>query len=83
MVSNRPEAVPQAQALQKPQLQLTGIIVSPWETLVLLRNPATSESVTIHPGEAIGRWHVRVDSNDTVTLKDGAEEITLEMFAGP
>lgn len=81
--SNRPEALPQAQAPQKPQLRLTGVIVSPWETLVLLRNPATSESVTIHPGETFGRWHVLVESNDTVTLKDGAEEITLEMFAGP
>ena len=77
------EAVTQAQAQQKPQLELTGIVINPTETLVLLRNALTSESVAIHPGDSVGRWRVFVDTNYTVMLKDGAEEFRLEMFAGP
>ena len=77
------EAVLQVQAPQKPNLQLTGIIQSPSETIVLLRDPATSEFVTVHPGETVGRWRVLMDSNYIVTLKDGAEEIRLEMYPEP
>ena len=80
---DRPEVTPQAQGPQKPQLMLTGIIVSPAETTVLLRDPATSELVTVHPGDTVGHWRVLVDLNYTVTLKDGPEEIKLEMFAEP
>jgi general secretion pathway protein N len=74
---------PQAQGPQKPQLVLTGIIVSPAETTVLLRDPSTSESVVVHAGDTVGHWRVLVDSNYAVTLKDGAREFRLEMFAEP
>ena len=73
----------ETQKVQKPQLTLRGIIVSPRQILVLLRNDSTSESVTVRDGDMIGRWHVLVDSNYSVKLKDGAEEMTLEMFAEP
>jgi general secretion pathway protein N len=80
-VSVHPETV-QAQAPQAT-LELTGIVVSRLETVVLLRDPATSESIAIHPGEKVGRWLVLVDSNDNVTLKDGTEELRLEMYPEP
>jgi general secretion pathway protein N len=80
----QPEPVtPKAQGPQKPQLVLTGIIVSPAETTVLLRDPSTSESVVVHAGDTVGHWRVLVDSNYAVTLKDGAREFRLEMFAEP
>ena len=66
---------------QKPQLTLRGIIVTPLQTLVLLRDNSTSELVTVPANGTVGRWHVLVDSNYSVKLKDGAEEIKLEMFA--
>jgi hypothetical protein len=66
---------------QKAQLTLRGIIVTPLQTLVLLRDNSTSELVTVPANGAVGRWHVLVDSNYSVKLKDGAEEIKLEMFA--
>jgi hypothetical protein len=76
-----PEAVLQASRLAK--LELTGVIVGPLETIVLLRDPTTSESVAVHPGEKVGRWLVSVDANDNVTLKDGDEELRLEMYPEP
>jgi general secretion pathway protein N len=69
-----------ASRVQKQQLTLRGIIVTPAQTLVLLRDDATSELVTVPAGGVVGRWHVLVDSNYSVRLKDGAEEIKLEMF---
>ena len=78
-----PAPSPDVAKVQKPQLTLRGIIVSPAQTLVLLRDNSTSESVTVPAGGTIGRWQVLVDSNYGVKLKDGAEEIKLEMFAGP
>jgi len=65
---------------QKPQLTLRGIIITPQQTLVLLRDNATSELMTVPAGSTIGRWRVLVDSNYSVKLRDGAEEIKLEMF---
>ncbi len=64
-----------------PPFSLTGIIVSDSQTLVLLRDNATSELRTVRSGESVGHWHVLVDSNFAVKLKNGAEEIKLEMFA--
>jgi hypothetical protein len=75
----RPRPAPQAPKAQ--QLELTGIIVSASETIVLLRDPATSESVTARAGDTIGRWRISVDSNEAVTLKDGNEELRIEMYA--
>jgi hypothetical protein len=74
---------PDVAKVREPQLTLRGIIVSPLGTRVLLRDDSTSESVTVHAGNTIGRWHVLVDSNYSVKLKDGADEIKLEMFAAP
>ena len=66
---------------QKRQRTLRGIIVTPLQTLVLLRDNSTSELVTVPANGTVGRWHVLVDSSYSVKLKDGAEEIKLEMFA--
>jgi hypothetical protein len=78
-------AVPQqeSQAARGPQLALEGIIVDSSETLILLRDASTSESITIRPGEPIGKWHVFVESNYSVILKNGDEQLRLEMFAEP
>ena len=75
------ESVRQPPAPKAQQLELTGIIVSASETIVLLRDPATSESVTARPGDTIGHWRVSVDSNEAVTLTDGNKELRIEMFA--
>jgi hypothetical protein len=75
------ESVRQPPAPKAQQLELTGIIVSASETIVLLRDPATSESVTVRPGDTVGPWRVSVDSNEAVTLKDGNKELRIEMYA--
>lgn len=75
-----PETAPQAPALR---FELTGIVVSPLGTTVLLRDLATSQSIAVHPGEKVGRWFIVVDSNDKVTLKNGADELKLEMYPEP
>jgi len=69
------------QATQRQRFELTGIITSESETIVLLRDPATSEYFTARSGDTVGRWRISVDSNDAVILKDGSKEIRLEMFA--
>ena len=71
----------QSQAAQRQQFELTGIITSNSETIVLLRDAVTSEYVTARSGDTVGRWRISVDSNEAVTLKDGAKEVRLEMFA--
>jgi general secretion pathway protein N len=76
-------ANPQAPAQSKPRYSLRGIIVSGAETLVLLSDNATSEVLTLHPGDSIGRWSVVVDSNYSAKLKNGSDEVKLEMFAQP
>jgi hypothetical protein len=75
------ESVPRPEAPKKPQLELTGIIMSASETIVLLHDLATSESVTARAGDSIGRWRISVDSKDAVTLKDGNQELRIEMYA--
>jgi len=73
----------QLRVQQQPQFQLTGIIASPAETIVLLRDPTTSRSIAFHPGDNIGPWRISVDSNYTVELKAGAKAFRLEMFTEP
>ena len=80
---NPAESAVKVQVQQKPQLQLTGIVVSPAQTIVLLRNSVTSRSVKTHSGESVGPWRVLVDSNYTVILKNGRRAFKLEMFAEP
>lgn len=77
-----------SQMVQRPppppppaQYELTGIIVSSGETIVVLLDQTTSESIAVHPGESVGPWTVQLNPNDTVTLKDGEKEIKLEMYA--
>jgi general secretion pathway protein N len=75
--------VRQLMASKEPQLTLTGIIVGPDGTIVLLRDRSTSEFVAVRPGEAVGRWRVSVDSIYAVELRDGERAFKLEMFAEP
>jgi general secretion pathway protein N len=64
-----------------PRFSLTGIILADAQAVVLLRDNTTSELRTVRPGDSVGIWHVLVDSNYQVRLKNGADEIKLEMFA--
>ena len=66
-----------------PHLQLTGIFVDPADTLVFLRDDATSKSVAVHSGDTVGRWRVVADSDFSVKLIDGTREFRLEMFTTP
>jgi hypothetical protein len=68
---------------RKPQFVLTGIIASPSQVLALLRDTNTSESITVHSGETIGRWRVLVDTDHSVKLQDDSDEVELEIFDEP
>ena len=67
---------------ETPQMVLTGIIVKPSETIVMLRNIATSQSISLRSGESVGPWRVTAQNDHSVVLSDGTKQITLEMFAG-
>jgi general secretion pathway protein N len=65
---------------ETPQMVLTGIIVKPSETIVVLRNVATSESISLRSGESVGAWRVEAQDDHSVILTDGTRQFTLEMF---
>jgi hypothetical protein len=74
-------AATQAAQPAGPPYSLTGIVLAGSETLVLLRDNTTSQLQTVRPGDSVGIWHVFVDSNYGVKLKNGTDVIKLEMFA--
>jgi hypothetical protein len=84
----RPPPPPQPQAVtvaaerppETPRMVLTGIIVKPSETIVVLRNVATSESISLRSGESVGAWRVEARNDHSVILTDGTQQFTLEMF---
>jgi general secretion pathway protein N len=84
----RPPPPPQPQAVtvavehppETPRMVLTGIIIKPSETIVVLRNVATSESISLRSGESVGAWRVEVQNDHSVILTDGSQQFTLEMF---
>ena len=67
---------------ETPRMVLTGIIVKSSETIVVLRNIATSESISLRSGESVGPWRVKALSDHSVVLSDGTKEFTLELFTG-
>ena len=67
---------------ETPRMVLTGIIVKPSETIVVLRNIATSESISLRSGESVGAWRVQAQDDHSVILTDGTNQFTLEMFTG-
>ena len=77
VVNAAPEHPPET-----PRMVLTGIIVKPSETIVVLRNIATSESISLRSGESVGPWLVKAQSDHSVVLSDGTKEFTLELFPG-
>ena len=67
---------------ETPRMVLTGIIVKPSETIVVLRNIATSESISLRSGESVGPWQVNAQNDHSVVLSDGTKQFTLELFTG-
>jgi hypothetical protein len=67
---------------ETPRMVLTGIIVKPSEIIVVLRNVATSESISLRSGESVGPWRVKAQNDHSVILSDGTKQFTLEMFTG-
>jgi hypothetical protein len=73
----------EVQRSRKPQLVLTGIIASTSQSVALLRDTNTSESMAVRSGETIGRWRVLVDTDHSVKLQDDSNEVELEIFDEP
>jgi hypothetical protein len=67
---------------ETPRMVLTGIIARPTETIIVLRNVATSESISLRSGETVGPWRVQAQNDHSVILSDGTKQFTLEMFTG-
>jgi hypothetical protein len=65
---------------ETPRMVLTGIIVKPSETIVVLRNVVTSQSISLRSGESVGAWRVQAQNDHSVILSDGTQQFTLEMF---
>jgi hypothetical protein len=78
VVTVAPEHPPE----KTPKMVLTGIIVKQSETIVVLRNVATSESISLRSGESVGPWRVQAQNDHSVILSDGTKQFTLEMFTG-
>jgi hypothetical protein len=81
--STPPVAVSVDHGPPRPQFALMGIIIEPSATIVLLRDLARAESVTVRSGEKFGRWRLVVETDRTVKLRDGGEELELAIFAEP
>jgi hypothetical protein len=71
-----PEEVPDT----RPNLSLRGIIRQDSGTLVVLEDNATSESIVVRSGDNYGRWRVSAETDDSVKLADGSEELRLTLF---
>jgi hypothetical protein len=84
VLQSKPEEVrEEVQQSRKPHLALTGIIASSSQSIALLRDTSTSESIAIHSGETIGRRRVVINTDHSVKLQDGSDEIELQMFPEP
>lgn len=67
---------------ETPRMVLTGIIEKPSETIVVLRNVATSESISLRSGESVGPWRVKAQNDHSVVLSNGTQQFTLELYSG-
>jgi general secretion pathway protein N len=72
----QPEEVPDT----RPNLSLKGIIRQDSAILIVLEDNATSESIIVRSGDSYGRWRVIAESDDSVKLADGSEELRLTLF---
>jgi hypothetical protein len=80
----QPQAAnPEDHPPEAPAMVLMGIIVKESETLVLLRNPATSETTTVRSGDSFGPWRVWAQNDHSAILSNGTKQIALELFAEP
>jgi hypothetical protein len=78
VVTVAPEHPPE----KTPKMVLTGIIERQSETIVVLRDVATSESISLRSGESVGPWRVQAQNDHSVILSDGTKQFTLEIFTG-
>jgi hypothetical protein len=63
-----------------PRLSLTGIIRQGATILVVLEDAASSSSVVVRSGDSYGRWRVSAESDHSVKLADGSQELRLRLF---
>jgi hypothetical protein len=73
-------AAPPEQEAPKPIPSLKGIIVEGESTLVVLEDESTSESVVVRSGDSFGPWQVVAETDHSVRLAAGGEEVVLELF---
>ncbi|HEX5959358.1 MAG TPA: hypothetical protein VFY92_11990, partial [Hyphomicrobiaceae bacterium] len=64
-----------------PNFSLRGIIRQGAITLIVLEDKATSQSIVLRSGDSYGRWRVSADSDESVKLADGSQELRLQLFA--
>jgi general secretion pathway protein N len=82
-----PVAAPVVSAPEKEEAQeagqslsLRGIIQQGATTLIVLEDTASATSIVVRSGESYGRWRVSVESDDSVKLADGSQELRLRLF---
>ena len=59
---------------------LRGIIVSSLSTIVLLQEAGSSDSIIVNSGDTFGPWKVVAETDHSVSLTEGDEKISLDMF---
>jgi hypothetical protein len=78
------DPVPVAEAeIEEPKPlppSLKGIIAQGASTLVVLEDQNTSESVVVRSGDSFGPWQVVAETDHSVRLAAGGEEVVLNLF---
>ena len=75
-------SAPEKEEVQEatPRLSLRGIIRQGATILVVLEDAASSTSVVVRSGDSYGRWRVSAESDHSVKLADGSQELHLRLF---
>jgi hypothetical protein len=79
------EPAPVAQVAPEPGTPiptLKGIIRGGNATLVVLEDQMTSESVVVRSGENFGPWQVVAETDRSVRLATGDEQVVLNLYEG-
>jgi hypothetical protein len=75
-------SAPEKEEVQEvtPRLSLRGIIRQGTATLIVLEDTASSTSIVVRSGDSYGRWRVSAESDNSVKLADGSQELRLRLF---
>ena len=64
----------------KPTYDLLGVIIGRNSRIAVLRSRGGTADITAKPGDKLGKWQVKSVARDSVTLAQGDNSYTLQVF---